>query len=88
LFSTLSAQLSNSSFVQKVNSTGNKVYIAFNSGFNIEGRGFKATYSSYKKGKTKIGRSHAEKFLKVIEFIFFLNFQEFRKENQDIGKWN
>jgi hypothetical protein len=45
------AKLCNSNFVSKVNSTGNKLYIVFNSGFNLKAKGFKATYASYKRGK-------------------------------------
>ena len=45
------AKLCNSNFVREVNSTGNKVYIVFNSGFNLRAKGFKATYASYKRGK-------------------------------------
>ena len=52
--SPLLAKLNHSSIVQTVNSTRNTVYIVFNSGYNIEARGFKATYSSCKRGTTKL----------------------------------
>ncbi|XP_028398054.1 tolloid-like protein 1 [Dendronephthya gigantea] len=48
-YNPLLAKMCNGHYVNKVNSTGNQVYIVFQSGMNLKAKGFKANFASHEK---------------------------------------